>query len=221
MLRRTPLLRRDVFFQQAAVWLLTIAAVFAINRSLVRDLEVRLAQRAFLQQEGPLVIKEVRDDVETRALRIPVAGVEPGHLIRAFASPRSGGRSHKALDILAPRNTPVLAAGPGTIVDLSTSKLGGISIHQMDPSNHYVYFYAHLQRYAKGLKEGDVVRKGQVIGFVGTTGNAPRHVPHLHFAIVRLTPEQRWWKGTPIDPYDVLVPPRRLAEAESPVMSAR
>ena len=141
--------------------------------------------------------------LERRDLLVPVDGVNPDDLVRSFADAR-GGRKHEALDILAPRNTPVKAVEGGKIARLFSSKAGGITIYQFDPSEQYCYYYAHLERYARGLGEGDKIRKGQVIGYVGTSGNAPKDTPHLHFAIFKLTAEKRWWEGTPIDPYDVL-----------------
>ena len=143
-------------------------------------------------------------ELADRDLEIPVQGVRAGDLVRSFSDTRSGGREHEALDILAPRNTPVLAVEDGTIARLFLSKAGGNTIYQFDPGQEYCYYYAHLERYADGLKEGDRVRKGQIIGYVGTSGNAPKNTPHLHFAVFRLTPERHWWEGTPIDPYDVL-----------------
>jgi murein DD-endopeptidase MepM/ murein hydrolase activator NlpD len=144
---------------------------------------------------------------DPRALRIPVEGIAPDALSRQFLD-RRGSRFHHAIDILAPRHTPVLAADDGTIAKLYESELGGITIYQFDPERRFTYYYAHLQRYASGLAEGDAVRKGQVIGFVGTSGNAPRDTPHLHFAIFRMTPAQRWWEGEPVDPFDYLASPR-------------
>jgi murein DD-endopeptidase MepM/ murein hydrolase activator NlpD len=141
--------------------------------------------------------------LEGRDLLVPVEGVGPGDLVRSFSDAR-GGRKHEALDILAPRNTPVKAVEGGTIARLFSSEAGGITIYQFDPSQQYCYYYAHLERYAEGLAEGDKVRKGQVIGYVGTSGNAPKDTPHLHFSIFQLTAAKRWWEGTPIDPYDVL-----------------
>ena len=144
-------------------------------------------------------------DLEDRDLLVPVEGVDRSTLTRQFGDARgAGSRRHEALDILAPRNTPVRAVEDGTIARLFHSNSGGITIYQFDPSARYSYYYAHLERYADGLKEGDRVRKGQVIGYVGTSGNAPKDTPHLHFAIFRLTQEKRWWEGTPIDPFDVL-----------------
>jgi murein DD-endopeptidase MepM/ murein hydrolase activator NlpD len=142
-------------------------------------------------------------DLEARALTVPVRGVDADDLVRSFGDTRSGNRRHEAIDILAPRHTPVLAVEDGQLVKFFHSKAGGNTIYQFDPASRYAYYYAHLDRYAAGVKEGDRVRKGQVIGYVGTTGNAPPDTPHLHFAIFRLTEAKQWWKGTPIDPFDV------------------
>ena len=119
-----------------------------------------------------------------------------------FAQRRGGGsRGHEAVDILAPRHTPVVAVEDGTIARLFNSKAGGITVYQFDPTGQFCYYYAHLQRYAAGLRDGQRVSKGDVIGYVGTTGNAPPNTPHLHFAIFQLTDAKRWWEGRPIDPY--------------------
>jgi peptidoglycan LD-endopeptidase LytH len=143
-------------------------------------------------------------ELAARRLRIPVQGVEVDQLTRSFDDARGGGRAHQAIDILAPRNTPVIAVEDGTIARLFNSRAGGITIYQFDPSEEFCYYYAHLERYAEGLVEGQPVRRGQVLGYVGTSGNAPAGTPHLHFAVYRLTPDKRWWEGTPIDPYDLL-----------------
>jgi murein DD-endopeptidase MepM/ murein hydrolase activator NlpD len=144
------------------------------------------------------------DELADRDLEIPVEGIKPDQLTRSFEDRRSGTREHEAIDILAPRNTPVKAVDDGTIARLFYSKAGGITIYQFDPSERFCYYYAHLERYADGLREGDRVKKGQVIGYVGISGNAPKNTPHLHFAVFRLSAAKRWWEGTPIDPYDVL-----------------
>jgi murein DD-endopeptidase MepM/ murein hydrolase activator NlpD len=144
------------------------------------------------------------EDLKRRGLTIPVEGVRPDQLVESFSDERSGTRVHEALDILAPRNTPVKAVEDGTIARLFFSKAGGITIYQFDPSEQFCYYYAHLERYADGLQEGAKVRKGQVLGYVGTSGNAPKDTPHLHFAVFRLTSAKHWWEGTPIDPYSVL-----------------
>jgi murein DD-endopeptidase MepM/ murein hydrolase activator NlpD len=139
-----------------------------------------------------------------RQLLLPVAGVKREGLVNSYEDARSGGRTHHALDIPAPRNTPVLAVEDGTIAKLFTSNLGGLTLYEFDPSATYSYYYAHLERYADGLKEGDRVRRGQVLGYVGSTGDAAADAPHLHFEIVRLNPDKHWWQGTPINPFLVL-----------------
>ncbi len=152
---------------------------------------------------GPVVAAPPAD-LTGRDFELPVEGVKSEQLVRSFEDRRSGSRAHEAIDILAPRNTPVKAVEGGTIARLFESKAGGTTIYQFDPTKQYCYYYAHLERYAEGLHEGDNVRRGQVIGYVGTSGNAPKNTPHLHFAIFKLTDAKRWWEGTPIDPFDVL-----------------
>ena len=150
---------------------------------------------------GPVPSSPV--ELRDRSLMIPVDGVRADQLIRQFSDKRGDSRQHEAIDIPAPRNTPVRAVEDGTIARLFYSRAGGITIYQFDPTSRFCYYYAHLERYGDGLREGDRVRQGQVIGYVGTSGNAPKTAPHLHFAIFRLTDAKRWWEGTPIDPYDV------------------
>src|SRR5688572_16996366 len=144
------------------------------------------------------------DDLRGRQLTLPVQGIKRDELRDTFNEMRGATRRHEALDVLAPRNTPVLAVEDGRIARLFLSDAGGITIYQFDPSETYCYYYAHLERYADGLKEGALIKRGQVIGYVGTTGNAPRDTPHLHFAIFKMTDEKKWWQGTAIDPYSVL-----------------
>jgi murein DD-endopeptidase MepM/ murein hydrolase activator NlpD len=141
-------------------------------------------------------------------LIIPVAGVAPDRLKSNFYESRGGFRVHRAIDILAPRGTPVRAVVDGTIRKLFTSRAGGITIYEFDRDEQKVYYYAHLDRYANTLHEGMTVSQGDVIGYVGTTGNAPANTPHLHFAISILPPTKEWWKGDPIDPYPLLTTTR-------------
>lgn len=143
-------------------------------------------------------------DLAARKLTIPVQGITASKLVNTYHDARTGNREHEALDILAPRNTPVLAVEDGTIARLFLSKAGGITIYQLNPTRTYCYYYAHLERYADGLKEGDQVHRAQVLGFVGTTGNAPKDTPHLHFAVFKLTADKHWWEGTPLNPFDIL-----------------
>jgi murein DD-endopeptidase MepM/ murein hydrolase activator NlpD len=151
----------------------------------------------------PVIGSPRAKELEDRELLVPVQGVRPDDLTRSFADAR-GSRRHEAIDIVAPRHTPVVAVEDGRIARLFNSKAGGITVYQFDPTGRFCYYYAHLERYADGLVEGDPVRKGQVIGYVGVSGNAPEDTPHLHFAVFRLTEARRWWEGTPLDPYDVL-----------------
>jgi murein DD-endopeptidase MepM/ murein hydrolase activator NlpD len=143
-------------------------------------------------------------DLRARQLMMPVRGIEAKALHSSFAEKRGSDRVHEAIDILAARHTPVIAVEDGKIARLFASQAGGTTIYQFDPTSTYVYYYAHLQRYAPGLEEGQSVRRGDVIGYVGTSGNAPEDTPHLHFAIFRMTEKKQWWQGTPIDPFDIL-----------------
>jgi murein DD-endopeptidase MepM/ murein hydrolase activator NlpD len=141
-------------------------------------------------------------DLTRRPLVEPVAGLRRKDLLDTFHDKRGKGE-HEAIDIMEPRGTPVLAVDHGVIVKLFNSQRGGLTIYQFDDSRHYCYYYAHLDRYADGIKEGRVVRAGDVIGYVGSTGDAP--APHLHFALSEVGPDGKWWTSTPLDPYPVLV----------------
>jgi murein DD-endopeptidase MepM/ murein hydrolase activator NlpD len=138
--------------------------------------------------------------LRARALAIPVQGKTARDLQDNFAELR-GGTPHEAIDILAARGTPVVAVAAGTVKKLFTSARGGLTVYEFDPEETYSYYYAHLDRYADGLVEGKRLNRGDVIGYVGTSGNAPAGTPHLHFTIFRLGPEKRWWEGTPINAY--------------------
>jgi peptidoglycan LD-endopeptidase LytH len=136
-----------------------------------------------------------------RTLDLPVRGLDAGDLVSSFEDARGRSRRHEAIDILAPRGTDVLAVEDGRVAKIFTSAAGGLTLYQFDPSETFVYYYAHLDSYAPGLKEGAMLRKGDVVGKVGTTGNAPKDTPHLHFAISKLDPDKRWWGGTALDPF--------------------
>jgi peptidoglycan LD-endopeptidase LytH len=144
---------------------------------------------------------------EDAALQIslPLNGLTIADIHDMFDQVRDGNRRHEATDIMAPRGTPVLAVNDGTIVKLFLSKPGGNTIYQFDPSKEYCYYYAHLDSYASGIVEGRVVHRGELIGFVGSTGNANPAAPHLHFEIHKLDSEKRWYTGSPINPYPYLV----------------
>jgi murein DD-endopeptidase MepM/ murein hydrolase activator NlpD len=143
-----------------------------------------------------------------RPLLVPVSGIDPSSLHDMFDEVR-GNRRHEAIDLLAPRGTPVIATDDGVVKKLFTSVPGGLTIYQFDPDETYCYYYAHLDHYTAGLHEGQHLQKGEVIAYVGTTGNAPKETPHLHFAVIRLDPDKRWWKGTYINPYPLLYQPRK------------
>jgi murein DD-endopeptidase MepM/ murein hydrolase activator NlpD len=134
----------------------------------------------------------------------PIAGLKAKDLVDSYDQVRGTVR-HEAIDIMAPRGTPVHAVVDGTIAKLFLSKPGGNTIYLFDNGQVYCYYYAHLDRYATTLHEGQHVERGDVIAYVGSTGNASPAAPHLHFAIFELGPEKRWWQGTPINPYPTLL----------------
>ena len=144
--------------------------------------------------------------VTPSGLAVPVAGMRPERLTDTFSASRAGGRRvHNAIDIMAPRGTPVVAAADGIVERLHFSQGGGgITVYVRSPDRAWTYYYAHLDAYAPGLQEGQQVRRGQAIGLVGSTGNAAAAGPHLHFAINRMGPSDRWWQGTPVNPYPLL-----------------
>lgn len=142
----------------------------------------------------------------------PISGLTTSDLHDSFNEIHHGHR-HEAIDIMKPRGTPVHAVVGGTIRKLFVSRAGGITIYQFDTKGIYCYYYAHLDRYADGLHEGMSVDQGQVLGYVGTSGNAAPDAPQLHLAIMRLGPDKRWWQGTPIDPYPVLMAYLRRSRA--------
>ena len=136
-------------------------------------------------------------------LLVPVLGVKAMQLRDSFNELR-GIVKHEAIDIPAPRGTPVIAVDDGRIAKLFKSIPGGLTIYHFDPGEKFAYYYAHLDGYAAGVTEGKPVKRGEVIGYVGSTGNANSANPHLHFTIFELGPEKRWWKGTAINPYPLL-----------------
>lgn len=138
-------------------------------------------------------------------LIVPLPGVKASELRDTFNEARGGGsRKHEALDIMAPRGTPVLSASAGRVLKLHTSKDGGLMVYAADASDRFVLMYAHLDRYAEGLRDSLPLRQGQIIGYVGTTGNAAENAPHLHFAIAHPRDVKLWWTGTAIDPRPLL-----------------
>ena len=142
--------------------------------------------------------------LRTRSLLVPVAGVTISQLRDSFLDGRSEGRTHQALDIMAPLGTPVLATDDGKVMRLYQSDRGGIMIYQSDPTGNYVYYYGHLSRYADSMSDGKQVKRGEVIGYVGDTGNAGAGNYHLHFGISKMRAPGKWSGGAPINPYPLL-----------------
>ena len=138
------------------------------------------------------------------ALLIPVLGVTAGQLSDSYTQSRGAGRVHDAIDIMAARGTPVVAVDNGRVVRLFKSKPGGLTLYQFDRQEKLAYYYAHLDSYAPGIVEGRELKRGELIGYVGSTGNANPDAPHLHFAIFELGPEKYWWRGTAINPFPLL-----------------
>jgi peptidoglycan LD-endopeptidase LytH len=139
-------------------------------------------------------------DLLARDLAFPVRGIDPGSIANTFTDARGATRVHNAMDIMAPRGTAVVAVDAGTVSRLGKGGAGGITVYQIDEAGRYAFYYAHLDRLAAGLAEGQAVRRGDVLGYVGTTGNAPSGAPHLHFAIFGVDARTRWG-GRPINPH--------------------
>ena len=140
------------------------------------------------------------DPLRERGLLVPVRGILASQIPDTYDAPRDGARVHAAQDILAKRGTPVLAADDGTILHIGTNALGGNVVWTADPSRRFAFYYAHLDRWAKGLHDGQSVSRGDVLGYVGTSGNAPKDTPHLHFQVVRIVSGKRYSDGPPVNP---------------------
>jgi murein DD-endopeptidase MepM/ murein hydrolase activator NlpD len=187
----------------SAFWLMAfnrghVAAAPTATASAPAHEPVPVATGAAPAPTGPLVHGPT-------GLAIPVIGIKPEQLVDTYDAARSNGRVHDANDIMAPRGSAVVAAAPGTVEKLFFSKGGGgITAYVRSTDGRWQYYYAHLDSYAPGLHEGQAVRQGDPIGRVGSTGDASPDAPHLHFAINRMDPGQRWWQGSPINPYPLL-----------------
>lgn len=142
--------------------------------------------------------------ISPNALLIPVLGVTAAQLNDSYTQSRGAGRIHDAIDIMAARGTPVVAVDNGRVARLFNSKPGGLTLYQFDRQEKVAYYYAHLDSYAPGIVEGRKLRRGELLGYVGSTGNASPDAPHLHFAIFVLGPEKYWWQGTAINPFPLL-----------------
>jgi murein DD-endopeptidase MepM/ murein hydrolase activator NlpD len=168
-------------------------------------LEHRQQQQPAQEPVSSGISQRELDELIRRRLVSPLDDLKASDILDTFNATRSGGRRHEAVDILAPRGAPIHAIGPGDIRKLFTSQQGGLTIYQFDPDEVWCYYYAHLDRYADDLHEGMRVKAGDVIGYVGTSGNAPPGTPHLHLAIFKIGPDKHWWGGVPVNPYPVLL----------------
>ncbi len=190
------------------VVLLGVAALFYAGISQPDSAgEIIVPDKAVFSPNGPagrIVVDSVT--VGPAGLAIPVAGVRATELVDTFTQARAGGaRVHDAIDIMAATGTPIVSVAPGTVEKLYFSKGGGgISAYIRSPDGKYNFYYAHMSAYANGLREGQQVRRGSLIGYVGFSGNANPAGPHLHFAINRMAPGQKWHDGTPLNPYPLL-----------------
>ena len=177
-----------------------------------RDASAPLANVDVPETPEPSGIEVVTPDdlaLLTRQIAMPLDGVDPTTLRSNFDERRGGGaRQHQALDIMSPRGTPIRSAAKGRVLKLFTSANGGLMVYAADPSERWVLMYAHLDRYAPGLTDSTRLERGQIIGYVGSTGNASPSAPHLHFAIARSADVRRWSRGRAIDPLPVLVSAR-------------
>src|SRR5690242_3331349 len=142
--------------------------------------------------------------LRSRRPLLPVAGIRPDQLTDSFDEPREGTRRHHAIDILASRGTPVLAADDGRVLRVSWNSAGGNTVYATDSESRLVYYYAHLDHYHEPIAAGMPLAKGDTIGFVGTTGNAPKDIPHLHFQVMRMPHDGKYWNGEPINPFSIL-----------------
>jgi murein DD-endopeptidase MepM/ murein hydrolase activator NlpD len=153
-------------------------------------------------------------ELRSRGLVFPVLGFSIERMKDSFRDRRGETRRHNAIDILAPRGTPVVSADSGRILKLYRNDFGGLMIYASDAEGRYIYSYAHLDRYRRGLREGAPIARGDTIGYVGTTGNAPANIPHLHFQILRSNNVKRWSRGTPVNPFEVFKFTRSNPEIE-------
>lgn len=198
----TPAAVRGSFGPDSAITLRGIAGPEEIVETLRAD-----TAYAFVVDSAPSAIPTDADLATLRReLMVPLAGVPASALYDSYDEVRGGTRKHEALDIPAPRGTPVLSAANGRVLKLFNSKPGGLMVYASDSTEHFILMYGHLDAYQPGLADGHPLRRGQQIGIVGTTGNAAPAVPHLHFAIARSSDVKQWWKGTPVNPYPLLKP---------------
>jgi murein DD-endopeptidase MepM/ murein hydrolase activator NlpD len=171
---------------------------------------------ALADSGGPVFGSDV-EYLRSRKILLPVAGADMAKVDDSFNEGRDNDRTHRAIDILAPRGTPILSADDGKILRMTTNALGGISMYTVDAQMRLVYYYAHMDHYNAAMSPGRTIVRGDTLGFVGTTGNAPKDTPHLHFQIMRWRGDGKYWTGEPIDPYAALGGLRR-GERGKPVV---
>ena len=179
------------------------AAVFAVGL-LTACLSRPFSEPALGRAPDPVSVRAELGYLRERTLLIPVVGVHPDALRNTYDDPRSGGRIHQAIDILAPMGTPVRAADNGYVLRVGENTLGGKVIFLSDPARRLVYYYAHLDTQNPGLRVGQPISRGDRIGTVGHTGNATADAPHLHFQVMVMGPTPRWWDGQPLNPFPTL-----------------
>jgi murein DD-endopeptidase MepM/ murein hydrolase activator NlpD len=184
-----------------------VAGVMLFLAATIRVIEPQPEATSVPAAEAP----PVAEDGPATALAVPVQGIDVAMLHSNWGEARGGGtRGHQGLDIMAPAGTPVLAAADGTVEKLYFSQGGGgVTLYQRAAGGRWVLYYAHLSGYAPGIAEGRRVRTGETLAYVGDTGNAGAGNYHLHFAVARMAPGERWWQGTPVDPYPLLAGVRR------------
>jgi murein DD-endopeptidase MepM/ murein hydrolase activator NlpD len=196
----------------AAITVALTSNVIHADRKLREPVKVSSAGPANLKADAPGprealgVLEPTLSDEERlmrRRLAVPITGYRAEGLHDSFSETR-GNHAHEAIDLMAPRGTPVVAVDDGKIGKLFRSVPGGLTIYQFDREQIYCYYYAHLDRYAEGIVEGNEVKRGDLLAYVGSSGNADPSAPHLHFAIFKLGPEKKWWDGTPINPFRIL-----------------
>jgi murein DD-endopeptidase MepM/ murein hydrolase activator NlpD len=161
-------------------------------------LDAQVSAKASPPSPTPII-----DELKAKGLLFPVVGVDARGTRDTFRDRRGASRLHYALDIVAPRGTPVLSTDSGQIIKIYQSAAGGLMVYACDSSRRFIYYYAHLDRYHTGLAEGQSIGRGDTIGYVGTTGNAPANYPHLHFAILRSYDVSKWSRGLPVNPAKV------------------
>lgn len=191
------------------------AAILALGLAACGPTLTPLPPRAPEPVPGPSRVPLSASDQEyfrANPLMVPVEGVRPDRLRDTYNEARTDGRTHLAIDIPAARGTAVLAVTDGSVLRMRQNALGGTTLYAVDRDRRFVYYYAHLDAYADRVTEGRDLRQGDVIGYVGTSGNAPPNLPHLHFQALRVDPSRRdWWNGPPVDVREFLREPGRRA----------